>query len=338
MTRGVLFQSLWCISLLFFSINAVGYLRSFYTYPQDLSIWVIPFSLCAFAASTLNYYTALNEQRDLFFVLSCIALSVAAVSASVCGLLTVTWALDLSLFTPRPKWGPLSTFKLLHECLRFAVPKQMRIFAALSAKDSNAVELAVADMEDLLTTFAEHSRHEDNILFPAVRRLFPGLNKDADLEHHGLHDQADAMAAAITQYKSSARNVVAAQELLKVVNSIMPAWQQAVDTHLRNEEKTMTVVVRKYFPLEYQIELAKQVYDTTTAERWRVVLPFVVNNLPHYVWKTRYVKALLWGNALRAQEVGLMLYHSVDCDVWNLLCKEIPHLAPRGAAAHKRLY
>ena len=78
--------------------------------------------------------------------------------------------------------------------------------------------------------------------------------------------------------------------------------------------------------------------DTTTAERWRVVLPFVVNNLPHYVWKTRYVKALLWGNALRAQEVGLMLYHSVDCDVWNLLCKEIPHLAPRGAAAHKRLY
>jgi hypothetical protein len=40
-----------------------------------------------------------------------------------------------------------------------------------------------------------------------------------------------------------------------------------------------------------------------------VVLPFEVNNLPHYTWKVRYVKALLWGNALRAQEVGLALYH-----------------------------
>jgi hypothetical protein len=29
----------------------------------------------------------------------------------------------------------------------------------------------------------------------------------------------------------------------------------------------------------------------------------------HYTWKVRYVKALLWGNALRAQEVGLALYH-----------------------------
>jgi hypothetical protein len=41
-----------------------------------------------------------------------------------------------------------------------------------------------------------------------------------------------------------------------------------------------------------------------------------------YTWKVRYVKALLWGNAVRAQEVGLALYHG----------RVLP-LTNRGAAA-----
>jgi tellurite resistance protein TehA-like permease/hemerythrin-like domain-containing protein len=336
--RGVLFQSLWCIALLFFTLNAAGYLRAFYTYPQDLSVWIVPFSLAAFAASTVNYYRAVNENRDLFFVLSCFAMATACFSAVVCAFQTVTWALDLSLFTPRPKWGPLSTFKLLHECLRHAIPKQAGIFAALSAKDSNAVEFALADLQALLVTFLEHSRHEDTILFPRVRRFFPGLNLDAEAEHGRLHSQVHTLQSAVTRYAQSDKGEAAAQELLNSVNAVFPEWQSAVEQHLRKEEQTFTVVVRKYFPLEYQIEVSREVFDSTSAESWRVVLPFVVNNLPHYTWKVRYVKALLWGNALRAQEVGLALYHGVETDLWNLLVREIPHLAPRGLATHKRLY
>jgi tellurite resistance protein len=336
--RGVLFQSLWCISLLFFTLNAVGYLRNFFSYPQDLSVWIAPFSLSAFAASTITYYRYVDETRDLFFVLSCIALAVASISASVCGLQTITWALDLSLFTPRPKWGPLSTFKLIHECMRFSIPRLTSIFAALSPKDINAVEFALVDLDALLVTFHEHSRHEDEILFPRVRRYFPGLNLAADAEHGRLHSQTKNLEDAVAAFHASTKNEAAAAALLGAVNAILPEWQTSVDQHLRNEEQTMTVVVRKYFPLEYQVEVSRIVFDTTSEAAWRKMLPFVVNNLPHYGWKTRFVKALLWGNAQRAQEVGLMLYHSVDSDLWNLLVREVPHLAPRGLAAHKRLY
>jgi len=336
--RDLLFQSLWCISLMFFAINAVGYIRNYFSYPQDMSIWIVPFSLAAFAANTILYYVNVNETRDLFFVLSCIAIATTCFSAVVCSFQTVRSAVDLSLFTPRPKWGPLSTFKLLHECLRFTIKKQADILAALSAKDSNAVEFAAAELNALVITFLEHSRHEDHILFPRIRRFFPALNQEADEEHDRLHNQTNTLQQAMSAYNSSDKSAASAQAFLSSVNSVMGEWQTAVDAHLRNEEQTMTVVVRKYFPLEYQIEVAKEVFDTTSGDTWRVMLPFVVNNLPHYVWKVRYVKALIWGNAMRAQEVGLMLYHTVDSDLWNLLVREMPHIAPRGLAEHHRLY
>lgn len=336
--RGVLFQSLWCISLLFFTLNGVGFLRNFYTYQQDLSIWIMPFSLCAFSASTITYYRTVDETRDLFFVLSCFSIACAVFSASVCGLHTISWAMDGSLFTPRPKWGPLSSFKLLHECLRFSVPRITSIFASLTPQNINAIQHALVDLDQLLVTFHVHSQHEDKILFPKVRRFFPNLNIGADAEHHSLHAQTNRLAEAMRRYQAGNLSEAAARELLETVNSILPVWQPQVEEHLRNEEATMTVVVRKYFPLDYQVQVNREVFDSTSSEEWRKVLPFVVNNLPHYVWKARYVKALLWGNHLRAQEVGLMLYHGVDSDLWNMLVREIPHLAPRGAALHKRIY
>jgi hypothetical protein len=61
----------------------------------------MPFSVSAFATSTLFYYSALADGRETMFVASLIALVTACALGAVCTLHTVTWALAGSLFTPR---------------------------------------------------------------------------------------------------------------------------------------------------------------------------------------------------------------------------------------------
>jgi len=182
----------------------------------------------------------------------------------------------------------------------------------------------------------EHSHHEDLLLFPRIRRFFPNLNMDADKEHERAHEQVQQMQDALDTYANSDKASVA--NMLNVMNMVLPVWGPEVEEHLRNEESTITVVARKYLPVEYQIEIVRELFAMTSAEKWRQIMPFVVNNLPHNVWKVRYVKAFLWANPLRAQEIGLNLYHSVDSITWLMLTREVPQIIPRGAAGHKRIY
>jgi hypothetical protein len=44
----------------------------------------------------------------------------------------------------------------------------------------------VKALDPFLIAFVEHSRHEDFVLFPAVRGYFPSLNPEADKEHHEI--------------------------------------------------------------------------------------------------------------------------------------------------------
>jgi tellurite resistance protein TehA-like permease/glutaredoxin len=111
--RDVLFQSLWLFSVFLVSINGMGVLKGFYSYVDDLSIWVMAFSFCALSLSTIQYNMFAND----FFtrVLTIISLVMASASTAVCFTYTVMWAVNLNLFVSRNKWGPISFMKLTHE-------------------------------------------------------------------------------------------------------------------------------------------------------------------------------------------------------------------------------
>lgn len=350
--RGVLFQSLWCIALLFFVINSVGLLKNFYTYPKDMSIWLMPFSLSAFGASTVAYDSV--TQDEMFFVLSIIAMTVACVSTAVVFGMTLTWSIDLSLFKPRPKWGPISFMKLTHEVLRHGLPKYVTMVSSLNASDVMAVKKVVASLDGLFTTFDEHSRHEDNVLFPRVRRYFPEINLNADTQHESLHADADAMKQALSDFNSAAGEgntdeesgpsssssdlSAAADVLLTVLKERLPGWTDAVMPHLREEEATFTAVIRKYVPIDEQVKMAEEVFNTTGVLEWKKVFSFMLTNLPSSEWKITYIKTFVWANPARAQEVGLMVYHGVDQITWLMLARAVPQIIPRGVAGHKRIY
>lgn len=49
--------------------------------------------------------------------------------------------------------------------------------------------------------------------------------------------------------------------------------------HLRSEEANLNAVGRKYVPLELMKQISRQVWRIAPADRWEVIVPFVVNNL-----------------------------------------------------------
>mmetsp|Transcript_10371 Transcript_10371/g.27652 ORF Transcript_10371/g.27652 Transcript_10371/m.27652 type:complete len:218 (+) Transcript_10371:2-655(+) len=76
------------------------------------------------------------------------------------------------------------------------------------------------------------------------------------------------------------------------------------------------------FP-EGNVPLAKQ-------QVWRVVLPYVVRNLPEPMMRTRFVRCWTWGLPERAQHIGEMIYRGVDDAEWAAIAKDVPEVIPRG--------
>lgn len=334
----VTFQSLWCISLFFFVLNGVGWIRNFHSYPQDMSIWIAPFSLSAFAISTITYKLQMADQ--LFTVLSIFSSVVAIASISVCGLYTLGWAFNHNLFVPRQKWGPLSFFKLSHEAFRFAVPKIATTLNGLDAATPAAIEKFVADFSNFVATYHAHGAQEEQVFFPVVRRFFPGLNPSADAEHEHMDAELAKMEELIKVFNSKKGNeaIEAGKNLVLTLKKSFPAWGDYFLDHLRNEEATLGAAARKYVPVEYQMEIIKKIFDQTSGDEWRKVLPFIVSNLPVPQWKARFVKVLVWSYPNRAQEIGLALYPNIDSVTWLFVAREVPEVVPRGLPGHSRIY
>lgn len=335
---SVTFQSLWCISLFFFVVNANGWIRNFYNYPKDMSIWIMPFSVAAFTMSTIFYFYTVVDQ--LFTVLSIMTQVFTCILAVMCGLYTFMWLFDNTLFTPRAKWGPASFMKLTHEAFRFAVPKYAAMLNGLEVASPAAVEKFVEEFSHFIAAFDAHSQHEDHVIFPAARRFFPALNPSMDSEHEQLHADLGKLVELVRNFQSKKGNeqVAAGKEMIASLKKTFAPWGDYALDHMRNEEATVTNVVRKYMPLEYQMELTKRVFELTSGEEWRKVLPWVVNNLPVSAWKVRYVKTFIWAAPTRAQEIGLMLYSGVDSVTWVFLAREIPEIVPRGLCCSQRIY
>lgn len=337
---GLIFQSLWYISLFFFAIFAVGWMKNFFVAEKDMSMWIIPFSLTAFAISTIQYQIQVPSQ--LFSVLSIIAGAIACGSMAVCGAQTLGMIFDLSLWTPRQKWGPVSFMKLTHEAFRVGIPKITTILNGIDGGNLVAVDDFLKELDGFFAAYAEHGRHEDDVIFPRVRRYFPHLNPSVDEEHEFEHAGLTKMLDEIRRYRSTldsgADNHAAAAALLNFLRDNFPAWGEHLINHLRNEENTITVAVRKYVPVDYQKQIAKDCFDLTNGDTWRVVMPYVINNLPVPQWKVRYLRTFIWAEPMRAQEIGLMLYPNLDAVTWAFLAREVPEIIPRGLAGFDRYY
>lgn len=271
-----------------------------------------------------------------------VIISITCTSASVCFGYTAMWSFDLSLFRPRVKWGPVSFMKLTHETFRFAFPKiESHLKSMLESRNSLntvAVNKFVKELEALFMTYSEHGAHEERVLFPTLRRFHPNLNPSMDEEHEHEHALLDKMQEAIAAYKSGDKTPSDMEQVLRSIDEIFPEFSSHVLEHLRNEERTITVVARKYLTVDMQREVNNKVWDLTPVENWYVTMPFVIENLPHPMWKVRFIRTFIWGRPDRAQEIGLICYRTLNSVDWEFLSKEIPEMIPRGVRGWVRQF
>jgi glutaredoxin 3 len=334
--RGVLFQTLYCISLFLFAVLSNGWITGFFDYVPDLSIWFSSFAYSAIAFNTATYYSAVGD--EFFFVLTVIATTIAAVSTAVCGLHSCKWLIDWTLFKPRPKWGPLTMIKLTHECFRFALPRMVKLVFALDGTNVAAVDHMVEEAKDLFCTYIEHAKAEDELILPAVRRYFPELCEELDNEHDAQCMILEKMIAAVNEYSSNpGRDVFSARPMLAVLRAELPGWKDKLEAHMRSEEVTVLSAARKYLPIKRQGDLVSQMWDLTTTHAWNQIMPFVIRHLPVPLWKATYVNCFVWACPERAQEFGMTIYRGTDSVTWCYLAKHAPEIIPRGVKGHKKM-
>ena len=118
----------------------------------------------------------------------------------------------------------------------------------------------------------------------------------------------------------------------------LPAFFEHFEEHLRGEEDNLQPIGRKYLPLAIMKDISREVWEITPAERWEVIVPFIVSNLPRHTQRVRYLKVLCWSMPERAQQIGAIVYRNVDAVMWERLRVEVPEIIPRGAPGWKRYY
>lgn len=346
---GVFFYSTLCISWFFFVTLGLGYVRGFYSMIPDMSIWTPCFSLCTLAIQHWIAFVYADGPENLIFAIILFVFATCSILVTLAN--TLAMVFDMSLFLPRPKWGPVSFMKLTHEAFRFSIPHLCKQVEKVCETNPVAMERLVSEIKGLFVTYAEHGKHEEEVLFPAARRYFPNLNLAMDAEHAYEHEVMERMETAVKNYESNVGSSIEegksgdkekqqaeAAALLQVLRAELPAWGDHVLAHLRNEETTVTLAIRKYIPLAVQRDLAAAAFNSTSVEDWHVIIPFMMKNLPAPVWKARYLKAFIWGRPEFAQILGLMVYRTVDSVVWTFVSTEVPEIIPRGLPGHSKLY
>ena len=223
---------------------------------------------------------------------------------------------------------------------RFATPRLVNIVNNLTPTSNPvAIENFVRDVEGFFAMYSEHGAHEEQVLFPHLRRFHPGLNPSMDLEHEEEHETVRLMEGAIQRWRNgNTADSAVAGAMLEVLQAELPRFLEHLGQHTRNEESTITVVARKYLTLERQKEIANKVWDLTPTDSWYKVLPYAIENLPMPMWKVRYIKTFIWACPDRAQEIGLICYRTLRSVDWTFLAKEVPEIIPRGLPGWKRQY
>ena len=71
---------------------------------------------------------------------------------------------------------------------------------------------------------------------------------------------------------------------------------------------------------------------------WRVVLPFVVNNIDIHPRRVAFLTAMTSSMPERAQLIGQIVYEGVSASMWDRVSAEVPGLIPRNVQGHWHLY
>lgn len=302
--------------------------------------WLGVFAIDALAGAACLFYsvTGYRAAQNISIVALCMA-----VVGNLTNLLAFGSALirRRGVFTPMDKWGPLAFMKLTHEAFRGNMSTMRE---TLDNLDLNSKE-----MQENLRMFAvhlnrfsilheEHSRHEDDIIFKEFNNWFHEHARKYNDDHTEFHvTMADAEKNANILLDESAPEATR-KEALETLRKILPPFFEHFEEHLKGEEDNLNPIGKKHLPIAIQKDISRRVWEITSADRWEIIIPYIIENLPRHPQRIRYLKVLLWSMPERAHQIGAILYRNVDAVMWERLRDEVPEIVPRGESGYWRYY
>ena len=307
-----------------------------------MSYWIGCFALDALAAAAALFYTVTAFKAAQTMML--IGLVMAVIANMVNSLHTLAAIVRRrGVFTPEAKWGPVSFMKLTHEAFRGNLDTLKKSLDMLDLGNKSD------EMRDHLSMFAahlnrfaimhdEHSKHEDQIIFKAFNDWFHDHALKFNNDHDEFHVIMHEVETAANELLNMDLELAARQTALDRLKTMLPDLFATFLDHLQGEEDNLQPIGRKHLPLEIQKQISRDVWNSTSADKWEVVIPFVINNLPRHLQRVRYLKALLWPMPERAHQIGAIVYRNVDAVMWETLRVEVPEMIPRGLPNYRRYY
>jgi tellurite resistance protein TehA-like permease len=307
-----------------------------------MQYWIGCFALAALSAAACLFYAVTDFRVSQ--TLAIIGLVMGSV-ANMASLLHTGVALirRRELFVPENKWGPLSFMKLTHEAFRGNMSTMRGVLANLDlTNDTEEMKQNLSMFAVHLNRFSilheEHSKHEDEVIFKVFNDWFHEHAKQFNDDHEEFHVVMDDVEKNANIILDSSLPVAQRQQSLDVLNKILPPFFASFEEHLKGEEDNLQPIGKKYLPLAVQKEISRKVWEITSADRWEIIIPYVVLNLPRHMQRVRYLKVLLWSLPERAQQVGAIVYRNVDAVMWERLREDVPEMIPRGESGWWRYY
>jgi Hemerythrin HHE cation binding domain len=184
----------------------------------------------------------------------------------------------------------------------------------------------------------EHSKHEDEIIFKTFNDFFPDHAKKYNEDHNNDHLAFAEMCTKINLVLDDMQPLDNRKHILNMLKLELPSFFDHIREHFEGEEDNLNPIGRKYIPLALAKEMSREVWKITSADRWEIIVPYIINNLPRHMQRVRYVKVLCWSMPERAQQIGAIIYRNVAAAMWERLRSELPEIIPRGAPKWTRYY
>ena len=304
--------------------------------PFSMGYWSECFAFGILAACTALFYAFTDFQCAKIVML--MALTVASVANGLALLHTLSAIRRRKVFTPTPKWGPLSYMKLTHGAIRGAIPKLRASLEQINLLDNTnrGLNMFASLFAQFKLVHEEHSRQENLVIFKTFSNYFPSHCEKYIQDHNDdeakLARWSRMIDALLDSNAADSEKDTAYEHLMYNI----PEFLDDQLVHMQGEEDNLQPIGRKYVPVTLQKQLVQESFRITADDRWEVMLPFIMNHCPHHAQRVRYLKCLCWAMPERAQHIGAMVYRHVDAVMWERLRIEVPEITPRGERHWRR--
>eukprot|EP00903_Cladosiphon_okamuranus_P016305 g15037.t1 len=336
--------------LLFYAALSMALVLASCTWPLNfflegkftMSVWAFAFPLDVLAAAAVTVYG--YTRFDTMQVIYVVALTAACLVNAVNMLSTITALIGRQIFTPEAKWSPLSFMKLTHEAFREAIPQLEKLAAAAKpgVADASSLKNFAAAWKSVSFAHSIHSKHEDDVIFPALEAYFPGQTHSVGEEHEEHEKLLSAVQGAVDTLLGSSdqsRDDATRAIVLAGLKVNLQKFGKDVLEHLDHEEHSFaTPIARKYLSVSSAKDLVRKSWDATSNRDMSEFLGWVMRSLRMRGQRTRFLKTWVWAMPERAQQLGLMVYRVVDDVTWLEVARDLPEVIPRGLPGYRRYF